>query len=276
MRPLHLVCSSAAGPPRRWIGQVRPCRRIPARRAHGAGGAEQRQRLRAPTGDGAIWETGPSNARPDPAAGTGRACFRRSVAIPHGFVSSTPLARAKSWSASRRMGLGPGRGRLPRHATQLGGPLPRADAGDAKVLADLVRTDRHNHRPVAGDSDEAAEVRILARAHQQWPERGAGRRQRSSAFSRPTCASPRRRRFATSTRAVVGQTARSTTGSRNSKPNWPHFEQHPDAGIYRSLPGGPWRPGARRVRGRPRRYESRSPGDSLASPLTVASAASTP
>jgi hypothetical protein len=26
------------------------------------------------------------------------------------------------------------------------------DRGDAKVLADLVRTDRHNHRPVAGDT----------------------------------------------------------------------------------------------------------------------------
>ena len=43
----------------------------------------------------------------------------------------------------------------------------KSDAGDAKLLADLVRTDRHNHREVAGDSDEAAAVRILARAHQQ-------------------------------------------------------------------------------------------------------------
>ena len=28
----------------------------------------------------------------------------------------------------------------------------KSDAGDAKVLADLVRTDRHNHRQIAGDS----------------------------------------------------------------------------------------------------------------------------
>ena len=28
----------------------------------------------------------------------------------------------------------------------------KSDPGDAKVLADLVRTDRHNHRQVAGDS----------------------------------------------------------------------------------------------------------------------------
>ena len=28
----------------------------------------------------------------------------------------------------------------------------KSDAGDAKLLADLVRTDRHNHRPIAGDS----------------------------------------------------------------------------------------------------------------------------
>ena len=43
----------------------------------------------------------------------------------------------------------------------------KSDAGDARLLADLVRTDRHNHREVAGDSDEAGAVRILARTHQQ-------------------------------------------------------------------------------------------------------------
>jgi hypothetical protein len=42
----------------------------------------------------------------------------------------------------------------------------KSDAGDAKVLADLARTDRHNHRPVAGDSDLAEAVKVLARAHQ--------------------------------------------------------------------------------------------------------------
>ncbi len=42
----------------------------------------------------------------------------------------------------------------------------KSDAGDAKLLADLVRTDAHNHRPLAGDSDEASAIRVLARAHQ--------------------------------------------------------------------------------------------------------------
>ena len=42
----------------------------------------------------------------------------------------------------------------------------KSDRGDAKVLADLVRTDRHNHRPVAGDSELAEAVKVLARAHQ--------------------------------------------------------------------------------------------------------------
>jgi transposase len=42
----------------------------------------------------------------------------------------------------------------------------KSDAGDAKVLADLVRTDRHNHRPVAGDSPDADAIRVLARGHQ--------------------------------------------------------------------------------------------------------------
>jgi transposase len=42
----------------------------------------------------------------------------------------------------------------------------KSDAGHAKVLADLVRTDRHNHRPVAGDSQLAEAVKVLARTHQ--------------------------------------------------------------------------------------------------------------
>jgi transposase len=42
----------------------------------------------------------------------------------------------------------------------------KSDPADAKLLADLVRTDRHNHRPIAGDSDLAEAVKILARTHQ--------------------------------------------------------------------------------------------------------------
>jgi transposase len=42
----------------------------------------------------------------------------------------------------------------------------KSDASDAKVLADLVRTDRHNHRPIAGDSAEAEAIKVLARSHQ--------------------------------------------------------------------------------------------------------------
>jgi hypothetical protein len=49
-----------------------------------------------------------------------------------------------------------------RHATS----GAKSDRGDAKILADLVRTDRHNHRQAAGDSDLAGAVKVLARAHQ--------------------------------------------------------------------------------------------------------------
>ena len=42
----------------------------------------------------------------------------------------------------------------------------KSDPGDAKMLADLVRTDRHNHRQIAGDSPEAEAIRIIARGHQ--------------------------------------------------------------------------------------------------------------
>jgi hypothetical protein len=51
----------------------------------------------------------------------------------------------------------------------------KSDPGDAKVLGDLVRTDRHNHRPVAGDTELAEAVKVLARAHQSliWTQQRA-------------------------------------------------------------------------------------------------------
>ncbi|MGB7238598.1 MAG: IS110 family transposase [Rhodococcus sp. (in: high G+C Gram-positive bacteria)] len=42
----------------------------------------------------------------------------------------------------------------------------KSDSGDAKLLADLVRTDRHNHRLLAGDTPEVEAIKVLARAHQ--------------------------------------------------------------------------------------------------------------
>jgi transposase len=42
----------------------------------------------------------------------------------------------------------------------------KSDPGDAHLLAELVRLDRAHHRPVAGDSDTAEHVKVLARAHQ--------------------------------------------------------------------------------------------------------------
>src|SRR5579863_5203355 len=42
----------------------------------------------------------------------------------------------------------------------------KSDPGDAKVLADVVRTDRHNHREAAGDSESADAIKVLARTHQ--------------------------------------------------------------------------------------------------------------
>ncbi len=42
----------------------------------------------------------------------------------------------------------------------------KSDPGDAHVLAELVRLDRSHHRPVAGDSEVAEHVKVLARTHQ--------------------------------------------------------------------------------------------------------------
>jgi transposase len=41
----------------------------------------------------------------------------------------------------------------------------KSDTLDAHVLADMVRTDRHQLRPIAGDSVQAEAVKVLSRAH---------------------------------------------------------------------------------------------------------------
>ena len=41
----------------------------------------------------------------------------------------------------------------------------KADKADAHTLADMVRTDGHQLRPVAGDSEQAQAVKVIARAH---------------------------------------------------------------------------------------------------------------
>ena len=220
----------------------------------------------------------------------------------------------------------------------------KSDAGDAKVLADLVRTDRHNHRPVAGDSEAVAAVRILARTQQQliWdrtrltnrlrsglrdyfpaalaafpdlahgdavgvlarapdPQAAAhltlpqlraalrrGGRQRhldrraaeiQAALRTPhLAASPAvRQACAASTRATVGQLeALAEQLTAVDADLTAHFESHPDAALYRSLPGLGVVLGAR-VLGEfgddPTRYASAKARRNYAgtSPVTVAS-----
>ena len=220
----------------------------------------------------------------------------------------------------------------------------KSDAGDAKLLADLVRTDRHNHRPIAGDSPDAEAIKVLARAHQSlvWtrtrhtnalrsalreyypaalvafedlahgdavgvlgrapsPEQGAhlsltaiqsalkrGGRQRNIAarareirpalgteqLAAPTTVTAA---FAASTSAAVGIIAelnRQIGELETSLAN--HFETHPDADIYLSLPGLGVVLGAR-VLGEfgddPNRYTDAKSRRNYAgtSPLTVAS-----
>ncbi|MFD9286616.1 IS110 family transposase [Streptomyces mirabilis] len=42
----------------------------------------------------------------------------------------------------------------------------KSDKGDAHALADMVRIDRDQLRPIAGDSEQAQAVKVVARAHQ--------------------------------------------------------------------------------------------------------------
>jgi len=220
----------------------------------------------------------------------------------------------------------------------------KSDASDAKLLADLVRTDRHNHRLIAGDSTDAEAIKVLARAHQNliWsrtrhtnalrnelreyypaalvafddlahgdalgvlgraptPEQGArldrpaiqsalkrGGRQRNIAerarqvqaalrseqLAAPAAVSAA---FGATTRAAVGIIAELNRQIADLGTSLAaHFEQHPDADIYRSLPGLGVVLGAR-VLGEfgddPNRYTDAKSRKNYAgtSPLTIAS-----
>jgi len=220
----------------------------------------------------------------------------------------------------------------------------KSDASDAKLLSDLVRTDRHNHRRVAGDSPDAEAIKVLARAHQNliWtrtrhtnalrsalreyypaalvafedlahgdalgvlgrapsPEQGArlsltaiqsalkrgGRQRNIAARAREirvalgteqlAAAATVTAAFGATTRAAVGIIAELNRQIADLETSLAeHFETHPDADMYRSLPGLGVVLGAR-VLGEfgddPNRYTDAKSRRNYAgtSPLTVAS-----
>ena len=91
-----------------------------------------------------------------------------------------------------------------RHTTS----RAKSDRGDAKVLAELVRTDRHHHRVLTPDSELLGAIKVLARAHQ----------------------------------SLIWARQRQTNALRNAlREYYPGalvaFARHPDAEILRSLPG---------------------------------------
>lgn len=227
-----------------------------------------------------------------------------------------------------------------RHAVGGG----KSDPGDAKILADIVRTDRHNHRPIAADSADVEAIKVLARAHQNliWartrhtnalrnslrefypaalaafsdladrdtlavlqrapdPTSGAsltlsqissalrrGGRQRRvqdraseirAGLRTPQLAAPAAivRAYAATTRAAVGIIAELNDAIGQLEHELAdHFEQHPDADIYLSVPGLGDVLGAR-VLGEfgdaPNRYATAKHRKNYAgtSPLTIAS-----
>ena len=220
----------------------------------------------------------------------------------------------------------------------------KSDVGDAKLLADLVRTDRHNHRQIAGDSSDAEAIKVLARTHQSliWartrhanmlrsglreyypaaleafdsltdgdalailgraptPEQGArlslskigsalkgAGRQRNIETRAHEIQTVLRREQLAAAPAVVGAFGAATTAAVHviaelnlqiadlESALATHFEKHPDADIYRSLPGLGVVLGAR-VLGEfgddPNRYTTAKCRKNYAgtSPLTVAS-----
>ncbi len=67
-----------------------------------------------------------------------------------------------------------------RYRERLGVSGAKSDAGDAHILADMVRTDSHQLRPVAGDTAEVEAVKVVTRMHKTliWERTRAGQRLR--------------------------------------------------------------------------------------------------
>lgn len=53
-----------------------------------------------------------------------------------------------------------------RYRERHGTSRAKSDPADARILADIVRTDRWHHRPVSPDSELHAAIKVLARSHQ--------------------------------------------------------------------------------------------------------------
>jgi transposase len=67
-----------------------------------------------------------------------------------------------------------------RYRDRLGVSGAKSDAGDAHMLADMVRTQSHQLRPAVGDSAEAEAVKVVTRMHKTliWERTRAGQRLR--------------------------------------------------------------------------------------------------
>jgi transposase len=68
-----------------------------------------------------------------------------------------------------------------RYRERYGQAGGKSDPGDAVVLADILRTDRHLHRSLPADTELGAAVKVLARQHQEaiWARQAAVNRLRS-------------------------------------------------------------------------------------------------
>ncbi len=125
-----------------------------------------------------------------------------------------------------------------RYRQRLSTSGAKSDAGDARVPSDIARLDGHNHRPIAGDSELAEAVKVLARAHQNliWS------RQRNTNKSLRRCGSSTPPALEAFDDVASGDALAVTTSivariERLETVLADRFEQHPDAKIIRSLPG---------------------------------------
>jgi transposase len=67
-----------------------------------------------------------------------------------------------------------------RYRERLGVSGAKSDTADAHMLADMVRTDSHQLRPIAGDTAEAEAIKVVARTHKTliWERTRTGQRLR--------------------------------------------------------------------------------------------------
>jgi transposase len=119
----------------------------------------------------------------------------------------------------------------------------KSDQGDSHMLADMVRTDSHQLRPAAGDSPEAAGIKVVARTHKTliWDRTRQVQRLRHQLREYfPAAIEAFEDLDAPDTLELLAKAPDPARAAKLTAPRWPRPSNAPAAATSRSRPMQSW------------------------------------